>query len=346
MIRVGIAGIGFMGMVHYLTYQKMRGVRVAALCEQDRKRLAGDWRGIKGNFGPAGTQMDLAGIATYTDLEEMTADPQLDLIDITLPPALHVDVALQALRAGKHVFTEKPMALTLADCRRMTAAAQRSGRQLLVGHVLPFFPEYAWALKLIRGGKYGSLRGASFRRVISDPSWLTNYWKAEVIGGPMLDLHVHDAHYIRLLFGRPVSVATTGRLRGDLAEHWTTQFRFASGCDVTATSGTIDQQGRAFDHGFEIRLEKATLVFQFAVLGGQGRYLCEPTLLDDRGRAQPARLGGGDPMDAFFAELSQVVRSVRTGQADEVLGGELARDAIAICQAQTQSLRTGKPVRL
>ena len=62
MIRVGIAGIGFMGMTHYLAYQKIRGVKVAALCEQDPKRLAGDWRTIKGNFGPPGEIMDLGGI--------------------------------------------------------------------------------------------------------------------------------------------------------------------------------------------------------------------------------------------------------------------------------------------
>ena len=55
MIRVGIAGIGFMGMIHYLAYQKFKGVKVAAICETDRTRLAGDWRTIKGNFGPQGT---------------------------------------------------------------------------------------------------------------------------------------------------------------------------------------------------------------------------------------------------------------------------------------------------
>ena len=54
MVRVGIAGLGFMGMIHYLSYQKVRGVKVAAICEQARKRLTGDWRDIKGNFGPAG----------------------------------------------------------------------------------------------------------------------------------------------------------------------------------------------------------------------------------------------------------------------------------------------------
>ena len=59
---IGIAGIGFMGMTHYLAYQKIRGAKVAALCEQDPKRLAGDWRTIKGNFGPQGQIMDLKGI--------------------------------------------------------------------------------------------------------------------------------------------------------------------------------------------------------------------------------------------------------------------------------------------
>ena len=71
MIRIGIAGLGFMGMVHYLTYQKLRGVQVVALCEQNRKRLAGDWRDIQGNFGPRGQQMDRTGVRTYTELADM-----------------------------------------------------------------------------------------------------------------------------------------------------------------------------------------------------------------------------------------------------------------------------------
>ena len=89
MIRVGIAGIGFMGMIHYLAYQKVRGVKVAALCEQDATRLAGDWRSIKGNFGPPGQIVDLTGIARYRDLDEMMADETLDLIDCCLPPSWH-----------------------------------------------------------------------------------------------------------------------------------------------------------------------------------------------------------------------------------------------------------------
>ena len=125
MIRVGIAGIGFMGMIHYLAYQQLKGVKVAALCEQDRKRLAGDWRTIKGNFGPAGTMMDLSGIETYERLDDMLANESLDMIDICLPPAAHAPVAVAALNHGKHVFCEKPIALHSADAREWSARRSR-----------------------------------------------------------------------------------------------------------------------------------------------------------------------------------------------------------------------------
>ena len=76
-----------MGMIHYLAYQRAAGAKVAAICTRDEKKLRGDWRGIKGNFGPPGQMMDLGGIAKYARLEEMLADPGVDVVDICLPPA-------------------------------------------------------------------------------------------------------------------------------------------------------------------------------------------------------------------------------------------------------------------
>jgi predicted dehydrogenase len=347
MVRVGIAGIGFMGMVHYLTYQKLRGARVVALCEVNRKRLAGDWRDIQGNFGPRGEMMDLSGVRTYSDLAEMLHDESVDLVDITLPPSMHAEVATRALAQRKCVLSEKPMALEVADCRRMLSAAKKARRQLFVGHVLPFFPEYAWALKVIRSGRYGRVRGGSFRRVISDPRWLKNYWDAEQVGGPMLDLHVHDAHFIRLVFGMPRGVVTRGTVKQGLAKFWHSLFEFTDPeCVVEATSGTLDQQGRAFNHGFEIRLERATLLFEFAVLGGEGRYLCPPTILDSAGKAKTVELPGGDPMEAFEAELGEVISCVAKNRSSAQLGGNLAMDAIRLCHAQTESLVKNRPVRV
>jgi predicted dehydrogenase len=347
MIRIGIAGIGFMGMVHYLAYQRVRGARVVALCSRNSKRLAGDWRDIRGNFGPPGRQMDLPGVRTYERLDDLLRNGEIDLIDITLPPSAHAEVAIKALRRGKHVFSEKPMALSVADCDRMARAAKTARQQLLVGHVVPFFPEYAWALKTARSGKYGRLRGGSFKRVISNPSWLPNYWQPQHGGGPMLDLHVHDAHFIRLLFGMPKSVVTRGTTHNGLPKYWHSLFDYgAADYVVEATSGTIDQQGRSFNQGFEIHLERATLTFEFAVINGRGRYLCEPMLLDSAGKAKPAKLAGGDPMDAFRAELVEVVACIAQNRASELLGSELARDAIALCHKQTQSLAVGRSVRV
>ena len=344
MIQVGIVGIGFMGMVHYLSYQKLPGVKVVALCEQNTKRLAGDWTDIKGNFGPAGQQMDLSGIATYESVDDLIANPDIDLIDVTLPPALHADIAVKALGAGKHVFCEKPMALKVEDCDRMLAAAEANDRQLLIGQVLPFFPEYAWALREIRSGEHGRLLGGSFRRIISDPAWLSNYWVADQVGGPMLDLHVHDAHFIRLVYGMPTAVSTRGSQKNELPEHWHSLFEFDDhSVTVHATSGVIQQQGRPFLHGFEIQLEKATLAFEFAVEKNaaeedEGRYLCPPTQFASDGKAQRIELGDGDPMDAFYGELGHVAQVLEGGAQPDVLAGNLARDAIQICRMEAIDL--------
>ena len=345
MIRVGLVGIGFMGWIHWLAYQRLAGVRVSAISTRNVERLAGDWRGIQGNFGPPGEQVDLAGIGAYANVDDLFKDPNVDLVDIALPTAQHADIAIRALESGKHVLCEKPMALTLADCERMVAAAKRADRLLMIGHVLPFFPEYDWALKVIRSGEYGKLRGGAFRRVIADPTWTPTFWSPDHVGGPMLDLHVHDAHFIRLLFGIPQEVTTAGSQRNGLPEFWHSQFRFADrNLAVEATCGTIGQQGRPFTHSFEIHLDEATLAFDFAVIGGAGQYLCKPMLLDNKGGVIHPELPGGDPIDAFVSELGEVTQAVRDGKASETLGAILAQDAMRMCEAQTESLLSERAV--
>ncbi len=328
-----------------MAYQKLKGVKVAAMCEQDRKRLAGDWRTIKGNFGPAGKRMDLSGIATYDKLDDLLADESLDMIDVCLPPAAHAAVAIAALKSGKHVFCEKPIALRSADARRMVKAAHATGKRLMIGQVLPFFPEYAFARRAIKSRKYGKLLGGSFKRVISDPQWLTGFYDPEKIGGPMLDLHIHDAHYIRLLFGMPRAVFTSGRMRGEVAEYFNSQFLFDDPrLAVSANSGVINQQGRAFCAAFEIHLERATLLYDFAVIDGEPELSMPLTVLSKDGKVERPKMKSADPIDAFADELTEAVRTARTGKPSALLDGELARDALLLCEKQTQSLTKGRLV--
>jgi len=347
MIRVGIAGIGFMGMIHYLAYQKLQGVKVVAMCEKDPVRLSGDWRSIKGNFGPRGEVMDLTGIAKYSELAELLADPSVDLVDVCLPPALHAPTTIDALKQGKHVFCEKPITLKVADAEQMVHTAASTGRLLMIGHVLPFFPEYQFAYKTIVEGKYGRLLGGHFKRIISDPLWLPDFYDPEKVGGPMIDLHVHDAHFIRLVCGMPKLVHSVGRMRGEVVEQFSSQFVFEDpALVVTAASGVIYQQGREFTHGFEIYLEKATLLYDFSVLGGQGVLSMPLTVLTADGKVERPALGGGDPVDAFVAELQEVIDAVAHNRPSALLDGRLARDALILCHRQTESVRQRRAVQV
>lgn len=347
MINVGIAGIGFMGMIHYLAYQRIRGVKVRAMCEKDKKRLAGDWRSIKGNFGPRGTKMDLAGIDRYAELDDLLADPNLDLIDICLPPSLHAEVTVAALKAGKHVFCEKPIALNAADAKRMLKTAEKTGKMLMIGQVLPFFPEYGFAYKAIISGKYGKLLGGHFKRIISDPLWLPDFYNPAVCGGPMLDLHVHDAHFIRVVCGMPTAVRGAGSMRGEVAERFSTQFIFDDpDLVVTASCGVINQQGRPFTQGYEIYMEQATLLFDAANIGKDWVVGYPVSVFSSDGRVIKPKLGSGDPCDAFVSEIKEVLRAIRTETASVLLAGELACDALVLCEKQTQSIRDGRVVKV
>ncbi len=287
-------------------------------------------------------------MSKYQDVEELIADPDLDVIDVCLPPNLHKSVCLAALKAGKHVFCEKPLALNAEDCDLLVHAAEEAGLQLLVGHVLPFMPEFEFLHTAVREETYGKLLGGRFERVISDPLWLKDFYDMDKVGGPLIDLHVHDAHLIRLLFGMPTGVISQGRLRGETVEYCNTFFQFADpSLVVSATSGVLNQQGRPFMHGFEVHFEQATVQFQFA------GYLDEPEanqlkvlVPGEAGEVVRPDVGEWDPVKSFSEEISEVVQSVKTGVASRLLSGQLARDAVTICQAQTDSVRGRTPVVL
>jgi len=335
MLRIGIHGLGFMGMMHYLAYQRLSGVQVTAICEALPERRQGDWTSIKGNWGPQGTQMDLTGVKTYADADELFADPNVDLVDICLPPNQHAPMTIAALNAGKHVFCEKPIALSLADGDAMTAAADANKKLFMVGHVLPFFPAYAFVYEAVRTKKYGKVIGGHFDRVISDPVWLKDFYNMSIIGGPLLDLHIHDAHFIRLLFGMPKQVQSIGRLRGEVPEYFSTQFTFDDPTlVVTATSGCIFQQGRPFMARSEVHFEKATVV-----IDGSGT-----TILTEDGKSLPAELPTVDDVGIFEGELKELTNSVRQGQVSSILDGGLARDALVIVLKEMESIQKRQPI--
>lgn len=337
MTRIGIAGIGFMGMIHFLAGRRLKGAAVTAIHTREPKKLAGDWRAIRGNFGPPGELMDLTALHRHARFEDLLADPDVDLVDICTPTAQHEAMTIAALKAGKHVLVEKPIALETAAADRMVAAAKKAGKLLMVGQVLPFFPEFAFLAGAVKTGLYGDFLGGQFKRVISRPDWSAAIGDAAQTGGPAIDLHIHDTHFIRLICGMPRHVVATGRVERDAVTHINALYLYGDdGPTVACASGALAQKGRPFVHGFEVYFEKATLAFES---GAQPL-----TLFPADGESQQPPLGDGEPVAAFTAELQAAVDGLRAGRAPDLLSGELARDALVLCQKECESVRVGRAV--
>src|SRR5213078_2009948 len=252
MVRIGIVGIGFMGRIHYLASQRLKGAKVTAVCSRDPAKLAGDWRNTRGNFGPEPGTVDLSGVKKYSAVADLLADHDIDLVDVCTVTDQHAPIALQALKAGKHVLVEKAIALSPADADAMVAAAKSAGKLLMVAHVLPFFPEFKFAAEAIRGGQYGKVVAAHFKRVIAKPDWSADIADAAKTGGPAVDLHIHDTHFIGLVCGVPKQVFAVGTVEGDAVTYLTTSYLYGPGGPaVTCSSGALCMGGRPFAHGYE-----------------------------------------------------------------------------------------------
>jgi predicted dehydrogenase len=325
-------------MIHYLAAGKLKGLgQVTAICSRDRKKLSGDWRGIQGNFGPPGELMDLAHVKKYDRLEDLLADPEIDLVDICNPTSLHPDTAIKALNAGKHVLVEKPIALRTEDADAMVVAARKAGRRLMVGHVLPFFPEFSYAQQVISQRTYGKLLGAHFKRIITKPDWSADIADPAKTGGPAIDLHIHDTHFIRVVCGMPKRVFATGVVDQGVVHYLTTQYLYgAVGPAVTCSSGAVGCKDRPFVHGFEIYLEKATLTYESGI---------QPlTVLKAEGGSEIPKNDDAEPLAGFIGELTQAVNSIQNNQESELLGGQLARDALVLCHKECESVKSGEAV--
>ena len=175
--------------------------------------------------------------------------------------------------------------------------------------------------------------------MISRPDWSAAIGDVDQTGGPAIDLHIHDTHFIRLLCGMPKQVVATGRIEGGAVTHLNSLYYFgAGGPTVACTSGALAQKGRPFTHGFEVYFDKATMVFEAGT---------QPfRVLTAAGDMEHPSLGDGDPVAGFAAELQAAVEGVRAGKSPDLLSGQLARDALVMCHKECESVKTGKPVSL
>ncbi len=339
MIGVGIVGVGFMGKMHFGVHQKSGKSSVVALCDIDEAKLRGDWSAIGGNINdPSARNVDLSGITAYTDLDKMLADPAVELVDITLPTYLHADAVLKALKAGKHVLCEKPIALTKEDATAMVNAAKSAKGRFMVAHCIRWWPEYALVREMIQKNTYGRVYSAIFRRVSATPTWGWKNWLQDhsKSGGALIDLHIHDIDYVNYLFGRPEAVTSSGvtKTSGGVDHIVTTYHYDVDNLMVAAEGNWVCHPGTPFEMMFQITCEDATI-----------QYTCarEKTL------AVYPKQGGVEyptftPGDGYTNEIHYFLDCIATGATPTVVTPTEAREALMVALAEIQSVQTGKTV--
>lgn len=151
---------------------------------------------------------DYGGV-TYPSQEALLEDEAVEAVIVCSPNPWHAPETIAAAQAGKHVLTEKPMALTVEDCDAMIAACAQAGVLLMVGQALRFYPPFDRALQMARAGDLGQILSVDLIRM-GTPRPLEHPWtwrddEAQT-GGWLLELNVHEIDYLQALLGIPEGV--------------------------------------------------------------------------------------------------------------------------------------------
>ncbi|MBR2929704.1 MAG: Gfo/Idh/MocA family oxidoreductase [Clostridia bacterium] len=201
MIRVGIVGTGGISRSHLEGYRDIPGATLVAACDVQ---------------GEGAKNHDLAlslGAKFYTDLEDMLASEELDMLDVCLPTPLHASAVLAGFAHGLHVLSEKPMCRTSLECESVIEAARLSGKKYMVAHVVRFMKPYRYLASVIKSGELGAPVEIMMRRLSHVPEWSYQNWMqdASLSGGSPLDLSIHDLDFLYSILGEPDTASAVYR---------------------------------------------------------------------------------------------------------------------------------------
>src|SRR4051812_18969547 len=143
-VSIGVVGLGYWGPNLARNFAALPGARLAWLCDERAE--------MRERHGASFPQARLTG-----ELDDLLDDPGLDAVVLATPVPTHAELAIRVLEAGKHCFVEKPLAQSVADAERAVAAAERSGRILMVGHLLEYHPGVAKLKELVDEGHLGDV---------------------------------------------------------------------------------------------------------------------------------------------------------------------------------------------
>lgn len=329
-LRIGVIGLGWFGEIHCETIVGIPNLELVALCTRRPDRLS--------------EQASKFGVTkTYTDYRDMLADTGIDAVSIVTMWDQHTDPAVDALKAGKHVFLEKPMASTVADCNKIMAAANASRGILQVGHICRFNPRYRMTKQAIDEGRIGKIVALQSRRNIPAA------WTPTILEkiGPIVGDAIHDTDLMlwftsdRVVSAYSQTVSVRNLTFPDIGQ---TMYRFKGGATATLETVWCMPEKTPFD-----------IDERMSIIGTEGIIHVQDTF-PNLGIVDGSRLHSPDttywPMfegvrgGALRAEFEYFANCALMGIAPKIGRAEDAAAALEATLAAEESARTGNVVRI
>jgi len=337
-VNVAVVGLGFMGVTHLRAYLATASAQVVAVCDAVRLPVNGVLQGVAGNVKKSDDVHLGPQVKVFKKLAEVLAEPEVDLVDLCTPTPLHPEQAIAALKAGKFVLCEKPLARTAAEARKILDTAKSARGFLMPAMCMRFWPGWSWLKEVVEKQSYGRVLAARFRRLSEMPGWSKQgtYTGGNDLGGALFDLHIHDTDFAQFLFGRPSAVFSSGVTSpAGSVNHVVTQYIYPGGPAVYAEGSWLLTKG--FSMGYTLHCERATLDFDLS-RGAEAMQVTE--------EGQTARTIKYDGPDGYGAEVQYMVQCAQQGQAPTTVTAQDGLTALEICEAEEESVKSGAVVAL
>ena len=327
-------GVALCGLGSLSTNQIAPALQKTRFC-----RLAGIVTGTPSKAAEWQKKYDLAAtsIYNYQNMQEMASNPDIDIVYVVTPNALHMEHTLAAAAAGKHVYCEKPLEISVDRCQRMIDACKKAGKMLGVGYRMQFEPNTLECIRLAREKVLGDVKiiDANFGFAIGDPTqWRLK--RALAGGGSLMDVGIYCLQTTRMITGEDPVWVNASEVKTDAVKFkevdetilW--QAKFPSGV-VSNSICTYSANGLS---GFRAATTR-------------GWFAMEPAYFynNNRGRRSDGTEINLPSGDQFATELDDFADCIINKRPTKV-PGEMGLGDVKVLMAIYESIKKGRPVSL
>lgn len=326
-MKTVVVGFGFMGITHTMNILKNPELQLVGIVGRNTDNVALKLRENIGNFSTGNLSADdIAGVGLYSDFAECLEIEKPDACIISVHTALHFEMVEMALKAGTHVFVEKPFTIRLDEAEQLIALARSQNKVLMVGHVVRFMPAYEKLKSWIENREFGKIEFLSMSRFSGLPAW--GQWKERQAdfgssGGALFDLVIHDIDFAQWACGVPNEIAVQS-IPGKLSNHdyVSSMWRYKdSDLIVKIDGGNTFHSAFPFHASFSARFENASVYFSSN----------DPENIVVATDSETRLISAGDANTGYAAEMDYFAACASENRHPERCSPESALDSIRIC---------------